>query len=117
MHRIGEDRAERLDIVPAQLRVLVTVRPKYACRACTDGVTQAPAPPALIEAGLPGAIVEVTGDGRHFEATVTSAAFEGKSPVQQHQMVYGSLGDLMQGAVHALALRTFTPQQWEQQIH
>lgn len=40
MHKIGEDRTERLDIVPAQLRVLVTVRPRYACRACTDGVTQ-----------------------------------------------------------------------------
>ncbi len=39
MHKIGEDRTERLDIVPAQLRVIVTVRPKYACRACTDGVT------------------------------------------------------------------------------
>lgn len=39
MHRIGEDRSERLDILPAQLRVIVTVRPKYACRACTDGVT------------------------------------------------------------------------------
>lgn len=53
MHKIGEDRIERLDIVPAQLRVLVTVRPKYACRACTDGVRQAPAPAALIESGLP----------------------------------------------------------------
>jgi len=61
MHKIGEDRTERLDIVPAQLRVLVTVRPKYACRACTDGVTQAPAPAALIESGLPteGAIAHV----------------------------------------------------------
>ena len=61
MHRIGEDRTERLDIVPAQLRVLVTVRPKYACRACTDGVIQAPAPAALIEGGLPteGAIAHV----------------------------------------------------------
>jgi transposase len=61
MHKIGEDRTERLDIVPAQLRVLVTVRPKYACRACTDGVTQAPAPAALIEGGLPteGAIAHV----------------------------------------------------------
>ena len=38
MHKIGEDRTERLDIVPAQLRVIVTVRPKYACRTCTDGV-------------------------------------------------------------------------------
>ncbi len=53
MHRIGEDRSERLDIVPAQLRVIVTVRPKYACRACTDGVTQAPAPAHLIESALP----------------------------------------------------------------
>ena len=71
----------------------------------------------LIQAGLPSAEVTVRGDGDHFEATVISPAFEGKSRVQQHQMVYGSLGDLMQGAVHALALRTFTPQQWEQQIH
>jgi transposase len=53
MHKIGEDRSERLDIVPAQLRVIVTVRPKYACRACTDGVTQAAAPSHLIMGGLP----------------------------------------------------------------
>ena len=61
MHKIGEDRTERLDIVPAQLRVIVTVRPKYACRSCTDGVTQAPAPAHLIEGGLPteGAIAHV----------------------------------------------------------
>ena len=49
MVRIGEDRAERLDIVPAQLRVIVTVRPKYACRRCEGGVIQAPAPARLIE--------------------------------------------------------------------
>jgi len=61
MHRIGEDRAERLDIVPAQLRVLSIIRPRYACRVCTDGVTQAPTPAALIEGGLPteGAIAHV----------------------------------------------------------
>ena len=61
MVKIGEDRTERLDIVPAQLRVLVTVRPKYACRACEQGVTQAPAPAWLIEGGLPteGAIAHV----------------------------------------------------------
>ena len=53
MHKIGEDRSERLDIVPAQLRVIVTVRPKYACRTCTDGVTQAPAPSHLIIGALP----------------------------------------------------------------
>ncbi len=61
MVKIGEDRTERLDIVPAQLRVIVTVRPKYACRACEQGVTQAPAPARLIEGGLPteGAIAHV----------------------------------------------------------
>jgi transposase len=53
MHRIGEDVSERLDIVPAQVRVLVIRRPKYACRACEDVVVQAPAPARLIEGGLP----------------------------------------------------------------
>lgn len=53
MHKIGEDRSERLDIVPAQLRVIVTVRPKYTFRTCTDGVTQAPAPSHLITGGVP----------------------------------------------------------------
>ena len=61
MVRIGEDRTERLDIVPAQLQVIVTVRPKYACRVCEEGVTQAPAPAHLIEGTLPseGAIAHV----------------------------------------------------------
>ena len=61
LHKIGEDRSERLDIVPAQLRVIVTVRPKYACRTCTDGVTQALAPSHLIMGGLPteGALAHV----------------------------------------------------------
>jgi transposase len=53
LHVIGEDTSERLDRIPAKLRVIVTRRPKYACRACTDGVTQAPAPVRLIEGGLP----------------------------------------------------------------
>ena len=53
LHRIGEDVSERLDVVPAQFRVLVVRRPKYPCRACTDGVAQAPAPARLIEGGLP----------------------------------------------------------------
>ncbi|MBJ6126638.1 IS66 family transposase [Microvirga splendida] len=52
LHRIGEDVSERLDIVPAQLRVLVVRRPKYACRAC-EAVVQAPAPARVIEGGLP----------------------------------------------------------------
>jgi len=61
MIRIGEDRTERLDIVPAQLRVIVTVRPKYACRTCEQGVLQAAAPAHLIIGGLPteGALAQV----------------------------------------------------------
>jgi transposase len=60
LHRIGEDTSERLDIVPAQFRVLVVRRPKYACRAC-ESVVQAPAPPRLIEGGLPteGTVAQV----------------------------------------------------------
>ena len=55
MHVIGEETSKRLDVVPAQFRVIVTHRPKYACRACTDGVVQAPAPEPerLIKGGLP----------------------------------------------------------------
>ena len=53
LHRIGDDVSERLDIIPAQIRVLVTRRPKYACRSCEEGVVQAPAPSRLIEGGLP----------------------------------------------------------------
>ena len=53
LHCIGEDVSERLDVIPAQLRVIVTRRPKYACRSCTDGVVQAPAPARLIPGGLP----------------------------------------------------------------
>jgi len=53
LHRIGEDRAERLDVIPAQYRVLVTVRPKLGCRACSDGVAQALAPKHIVPGGLP----------------------------------------------------------------
>lgn len=53
MHKIGEDRSERLNIVPVQLRVIVTARSNYACRICTDRVTQAPAPNHLIRGGVP----------------------------------------------------------------
>ena len=50
---IGEDTSERLDVIPAQFRVIVTKRPKLACRACTGTVVQAPAPARLIEGGIP----------------------------------------------------------------
>jgi len=53
MHRIGEETSERLDVIPAQFRVIVTHRPKYACRTCEQAVVQAPAPERLIKGGLP----------------------------------------------------------------
>ena len=52
MHVIGEDKSERLDKMPAVLRVIVTRRPKYGCK-CEEAVVQAPAPPRLIEGGIP----------------------------------------------------------------
>jgi stress-induced morphogen len=61
----------------------------------------------LIKQGLPDAEVEIqdlAGDGDHYAATVVSAAFAGKSKVQQHQMVYGTLGGRMGGVLHALKL-------------
>ena len=66
----------------------------------------------MIKAAIPDAIVEIrdlAGDGDHFAATVTSAAFRGKSRVQQHQMVYAALQGRMGGVLHALALTTVTP--------
>ncbi len=72
----------------------------------------------LIRSSLPDAFVQVqdlTGGGDHYEAVVVSAAFEGKRLVQQHQLVYSSLKDLMaSNELHALALKTYTPQQWAQ---
>ena len=64
----------------------------------------------LIQQGLPGARVEVSGDdGVHFEALVVSAAFAGKLPLARHRMVYATLGERMGGEIHALALKTQTP--------
>lgn len=62
----------------------------------------------LLEAGLPGARVRVSGDGHHFEAVVVSERFAGKGPVERHQMVYRILGDRMKSEIHALSLRTLT---------
>jgi len=64
----------------------------------------------LIEQGLPGARATVRGeDGVHFEATVVSEAFAGKLPLARHRLVYATLGERMGGEIHALALRTLTP--------
>jgi stress-induced morphogen len=66
----------------------------------------------LIKAKLPDAevtIQDLAGDGDHYQAVVVSRAFQGKSRVQQHQMVYEALGGQMGGALHALALQTSAP--------
>ncbi|MBS0569345.1 MAG: BolA family transcriptional regulator [Proteobacteria bacterium] len=66
----------------------------------------------LIEQGLPGATVRVAGDdGVHFEAFVVSPAFAGKPLLARHRMVYATLGELMGGEIHALSLRTLTPEE------
>lgn len=68
---------------------------------------------AYIASGLSCEHIEVLGnDGQHFEAVVVSSAFVGKSMVQQHQLVYQALGDRMRSEIHALSMRTFTPEAW-----
>jgi acid stress-induced BolA-like protein IbaG/YrbA len=68
---------------------------------------------SLIAAGLPCEHLDVSGDGRHWYATVVSPAFEGKRPVQRHQMVYATLGQrLHTDEVHALSMKTLTPDEW-----
>lgn len=64
----------------------------------------------LIQAGLPGSRARVHGpDGVHFEAVVVCKAFAGKLPLARHRMVYATLGDRMGGEIHALSLKTVTP--------
>ena len=83
LHRIGEDVAERLDIIPAQIRGLVTRRPKYACRSCEEGVVQAPAPARLIEGGLP---TEAT------VAHVVVAKYADHLPLYRQAQIYARQG-------------------------
>ena len=65
---------------------------------------------SLIEAGLPGAKVDVSGDGRHFEAVVVSEAFAGKSLIQRHRMVFATVSDqIASDELHALSIKASTP--------
>jgi transposase len=82
-HVIGEDVSERLDIVPAQFRVIVTRRPKYACRSCEGGITQAPAPAHLIPGGLP---TEAT------VAHVIVSKYADHLPLYRQAQIYGRQG-------------------------
>ena len=72
----------------------------------------------MIESALPGSqvVVEDTvGDGDHLQAIVVSEQFQGKTLLQQHQMVYGPLREALKEKLHALGLKTYTPEQWKKQ--
>ena len=66
-----------------------------------------------IAQGMATEYLEVDGDGHHFEAVVVSDAFAGKNRVQRHRLVYKALGDRMRDEIHALSIKTYTPQEWE----
>jgi len=68
-----------------------------------------------IAQGLDCERVEVDGDGRHFQALIVSAAFAGKNRVARHQLVYAALGERMREEVHALSMRTLTPEESREQ--
>ena len=55
----------------------------------------------------------VEGDGAHFQAVIVCGAFDGKSRIQRHQIVYGALGDRMREEIHALSMQTLTPAEWQ----
>lgn len=65
-----------------------------------------------IRAGLDCTHLEVTGDGAHFEAVIVSPAFAGLTRVRQHQLVYSALGERMREEIHALSMKTFSPEEW-----
>lgn len=67
-----------------------------------------------IETSLSCELVQVEGDGHHFEAIIVSAEFRDKNMVQQHQLVYRALGDRMKQEIHALSMKTLTPEQWSE---
>lgn len=66
---------------------------------------------SYIEKGLPCIEVRVRGDGQHFEALIVSDSFRGKSRIQRHQLVYAALGERMREEIHALSMRTLTPEE------
>lgn len=70
---------------------------------------------SYIKQGLPCDYIKVLGnDGTHFEAVIVSPSFVGKPMVQQHQLVYGALGDRMRAEIHALSMKTYTPKKWKE---
>ena len=66
-----------------------------------------------IAQGMNTSHLSVSGDGQHFEAIVVSDEFSGKSRLARQQLVYKTLGDRMHGEIHALSMKTYTPEEWE----
>ena len=62
--------------------------------------------------GMPCTHLEVAGDGQHFTATIVSEEFEGLRPIARHQRVYRALGERMKEEIHALSMKTLTPDEW-----
>jgi acid stress-induced BolA-like protein IbaG/YrbA len=69
---------------------------------------------SYIAAGLECSHLDVEGDGQHFKAVIVSAAFAGKRPIQRHQIVYAALGDRMREEIHALSMKTLTPEEFQE---
>lgn len=68
-----------------------------------------------IAQGMATEHLSVAGDGTHFEAVIVSEVFAGRNRVQRHQLVYQTLGDRMRDEIHALSMKTYTPQEWQSQ--
>lgn len=68
---------------------------------------------SYISAGLECTHLQVEGDGQHFTAVIVSPSFAGKRPIQRHQLVYAALGDRMREEIHALSMKTLTPEEYE----
>jgi len=69
----------------------------------------------MIEEGIPDSYVLMEGDGTHFQAIVISDLFKGKTMIQQHQMVYKTLGDKVGADIHALSIKSYTQNEWDKQ--
>jgi acid stress-induced BolA-like protein IbaG/YrbA len=81
-------------------------------------MSQMPTPDSIrqaIAAGLPCERVEVDGDGHHFQALIVSAAFDGRTRIDRHRLVYGALGDRMRQEIHALSMRTLSVSEYARQ--
>jgi acid stress-induced BolA-like protein IbaG/YrbA len=68
---------------------------------------------SYIAAGLECTHLQVEGDGQHFQAVIVSPAFAGKRLIQRHQLVYAALGDRMREEIHALSMKTLTPEEFQ----